>query len=58
MPDPKKTKMQNKLKSKKVTPEKARKDLDQLNDEQLDEVTGGVSPYPDTWPGTRKKIGE
>ena len=46
MADPKKIKQQKALKSKKVSPEKALKDLDKLKDKKSERVTGG---YDDRW---------
>jgi len=46
VPDPKKIEKQKKVKSKKVTPAKALKDLDKLKDDKLEGVTGG---YDDRW---------
>jgi len=41
MPDPEEIKKKTEVSSKKVTPEKATKDLDELKDEALEDVAGG-----------------
>jgi bacteriocin-like protein len=55
MSDAKKIKNKTKVKSGKVTPEEARKDLDKLTEDELDEVSGGMATMYSDW--AKSKIG-
>ena len=53
MSDAKKIKNKTKIKSGKVTPEEARKDLDKLSEDELDEVSGGMATMYSDWAKTK-----
>ena len=67
MNDPEKIKKQERLDSKNLSPEEAQKGLDELTNEDMEDVSGGVDtsgtptiapPYDDRWsptPGFFKK---
>jgi len=44
MQDPKEIKKKTEVASKKVTPEKAAKDLGEVKDEELENIAGGKAP--------------
>jgi hypothetical protein len=60
MDDADKIKKQERLDSKNLSPEEAKKGLDELKDEELEDVSGGIdtgtytiaAPYDDRWSPT------